>query len=81
MCEAMQVGIWSFRDPYDNYTTPRTNLHPRRVLELILILLQSPATSREKFHPQASLKYHYSSSLDYRVHHGLLVLNQSITYL
>ena len=25
------VGIWSEKDPYDNYTTFRTNLNPKRI--------------------------------------------------
>ena len=31
-----QVGLWSDRISYDNYTAPRTNLYLKMVLELIL---------------------------------------------
>ena len=36
------IGIWSERGSYDNYTTPRTNMNPKRVMELILGLTKSP---------------------------------------
>ena len=35
--------------------------------------IRAPAASKEDYHPQAILKLHRPSSLDYRACHGLLV--------
>ena len=47
------------RDPYENYTVPRTNPHPKRVLELILISVKNSCV-------QAILRFYCPGSLDYR---------------
>ena len=42
-------------------------------LELGLAVTRAPTVSREDFRPQAILKFHCPSSLDYRPRYGLLV--------
>ena len=50
-------------------TTTLPRINPR----LGAATLRAPAASREASLPQAILKFHRPSSLDYKAHHGLLV--------
>ena len=60
MCGTKQVRIQSDRDPYDNCTGPRTNLHPKRVLESILGSLPGrlPSSSYPQISPCQQLGLH-----------------------
>ena len=50
-----------------------TTTPPRIDPRLGAAALRAPAASREDSRPQAILKFHRPSSLDYRAHHGLPV--------
>ena len=63
--------------PYDNHTTLRTNPHPQGGFgvdpRIGAAALRAPTASRGDSNPHAILKFHHSSSLDYRACHGLPV--------
>ena len=76
MHSTSQVGIGSDRCPPDNYNAQRNNMHPQRVLKLILGLVQSTQWYQQppcRTPPQAILKFRRPSGLDYRACHWLLV--------
>ena len=60
-------------DIHDNLTQPKTNLHPSGGFEIDSRIgaaaTRAPAASKEDSHPQAILKAHRLSSLDYRSRH------------
>ena len=74
MARIRQVRIWSDREticqlhcPQDQTTPPGgLGIDPR----LGAAILRAPAASREDSRPQAILKFHRPSSLDYRARHG-----------
>ena len=65
--------VWQ-EGPYDNHTAPRTNPHPQGGFgidhRLGVAALRIPAASREDFRPQAILKFHCPSCLNYKACHG-----------
>ena len=77
-----QIGISLKWGPYDNHTQPRTNpnsqgefgIDPR----IGVAATRAPVASREDSCPQAILKVHCPSSLDYRACHGLPFWGQLI---
>ena len=56
---------------YDNHILPRTNPQPQGEFEIDPRICV--AASKKKSCPQAILKFHYTSSLDYRACYGLQV--------
>ena len=68
-----QVAIWSDRGPYDNCTTPRTNLHHKRGLELILGLVQSQQWQQYFSGRTNILQFHHPSGIDYRASNRFMV--------
>ena len=62
MCGTKQVGVWSDRGPYDNYTAPQDQPAPQEGIGIDPELSRHNGTSAQILQP---------SSLDYRTCHGL----------
>ena len=80
------VEIWSIRGhTYANYTTPRTKLCPKRVIESIFgldigVTTIEAATSMEDSCHQAILRFHHLSSYNYRDCHKFLVISYNLNF-
>ena len=68
-------SVWQ-EGPYDNHTAPQDQPAPPEgfgIVRLGAAALRAPAASKVDYRPQAILKLHRPSSLDYRVPHELPV--------
>ena len=74
-----QVGIWSEKGSFWQPHPTQDQPIPPKGFEIdsrigVAALRAPAAPSKEDSFPQAILKFHHSSSLDYRARHGLPVI-------